>query len=166
MREIQVGGLRAQRHGVARVDDEDYPLVASRSWCLSSSPTSTVLYAVTGRRVAGKSRNIKMHHLITGAVGIDHIDGNGLNNQRANLRVATKSQNGANRGAVAGTSSQYKGVVWYKRDSCWQAAIRFENRNRHLGYFADELAAALAYDAAARSLFGEFARPNFPEGIS
>jgi hypothetical protein len=164
MREIQVGGARAKYRGIALVDDEDYGMVAQHNWSVATSPTTTVVYAIRStRRPDGSKTSQRMHHLILGQLLIDHIDMNGLNNQRANLRAATKSQNGGNRKPVAGSSSRFKGVVWYKRDSVWQAAIRVDNRNHHLGYFASEEAAARAYDAAAPKWFGEFARLNFPE---
>jgi len=62
---------------------------------------------------------------------------------------------------MQGSSSKYKGVAWHKRRGKWQAYIKIGDKIRHLGVFTDELAAARAYDIAARQHFGEFARPNF-----
>ena len=90
---------------------------------------------------------------------IDHIDHNGLNNKRSNLRICTMAQNAANRRKVKG-SSNFKGVSWHKRHQMWQAKIQ-RGKWSHLGYFNDELEAAKAYDKAAKDLWGEFAKLNF-----
>ncbi len=104
----------------------------------------------------------RLHRFLLGLTDpkiiVDHEDRNGLNNQRGNLRVATKSQNEANSCKQHGTTSRFKGVSWNKRGGKWEAQIA----HRHLGCFADEMSAALAYDTAARKHFGEFCNCNFP----
>ena len=87
---------------------------------------------------------------------IDHIDGDKLNNLIANLRLATNSQNGANRGAPADNTSGYKGVSRAKQR--WRAVISVKGRYRHLGTFGTAEEAYAAYCKAARELHGEFAR--------
>lgn len=96
---------------------------------------------------------------------IDHIDMNRANNAWANLRVATRSQNSANKPKRSGTSSRFRGVTWERSRCCWQAQIRSNNRNRIIGRFDTEEAAARAYDAAALSAHGQFARLNFPQAV-
>lgn len=91
---------------------------------------------------------------------IDHIDHNGLNNKRSNLRICTVAQNTANKRKGKG-SSDFKGVSWHKRDQIWIATIHQKRKQLHLGYFNDELEAAKAYDKAAKDLWGEFAKLNF-----
>ena len=91
---------------------------------------------------------------------IDHIDHNGLNNRRENLRICTVTQNVANKRKGKG-SSNFKGVSWHKRDQMWIATIHQKRKQLHLGYFNDELEAAKAYDKAAKDLWGEFAKLNF-----
>jgi len=91
---------------------------------------------------------------------IDHRDGNPANNRISNIRIATRSQNMCNRKAAG--VSEYLGVSWYAPSSKWRAKIVTDRRQKHLGYFDDEAAAAKAYDAAAIKFHGEFARPNFP----
>lgn len=94
----------------------------------------------------------------------DHINGNGLDNQRANLRPATRQENQRNRGVQArkNRSSKFKGVT--KTKSGWTAGINITtNRRRYLGTFRDEESAALEYDRAAIEHYGQFARPNFPQ---
>jgi len=89
---------------------------------------------------------------------VDHIDNNGLNNRRSNLRLATVTQNNANTGLRRNNKSGHKGVFWNRQMKKWQAQIRFENKCFHLGYFTDVGLAAEAYADAAQRLFGEFSR--------
>ena len=89
---------------------------------------------------------------------IDHIDGNKQNNRWVNLREATRSQNGANRGMTKKNSSGYKGVAWDEKLQKWRAAIGVNYRRIHLGLFESADQASTAYLAAARQHFGEFAR--------
>jgi AP2 domain len=105
---------------------------------------------------------ILMHILITGIrTGIDHANGNGLDNQRTNLRPAGQRLNMANiRPQATRKSSRFKGVRLLPSGK-WQARIRV-GQPVYLGVFGDEEAAARAYDAAARAAWGEFGRLNFP----
>ena len=86
-----------------------------------------------------------------------------LDNRRFNLRVASGSQNQANRPASKRSTSGYKGVSWYRNRDKWQASIQKNGKKTNLGYFSDKVEAARAYDKAALEMFGEFARLNFPE---
>lgn len=109
---------------------------------------------------------IYLHRLIAGAgpeESVDHINGDPLDNRTSNLRIATKSQNGANRGADRrrmGTSSKHKGVSWRKHRNCWGAYIHVDGKTRYLGSFKDEDDAARAYNLAARETWGPYARLN------
>jgi len=104
---------------------------------------------------------VTMHRLILGfpASQTDHWDCNGLNNCRANLRVANQSNNTANQLKRRGTS-RFKGVYWNKRDRIWRAQIGLNYGRLGLGDFHDEIEAARAYNRAALAKFGEFARLN------
>ncbi len=91
---------------------------------------------------------------------VDHVDGNGLNNTRSNLRLADSSQNGSNRGKPCNNTSGYKGVTWYKKYEKWRASIKFQKRDIFLGSFDTKEDAARAYNEAALKYHGEFARLN------
>ena len=146
---------------VALVDDGDYDLVSRFKWLAAKAPRTW--YA---RRVdygAGRKKNESMHRLILNAPPdkiVDHINGNGLDNRRENLRLATKIQNNCNTRLRRDNRSGYKGV---KRNALrWIARIRIDRKLIHLGSFATKEDAARAYDNAARQHFGEFAKLNFP----
>lgn len=91
---------------------------------------------------------------------VDHINGNGLDCRRGNLRLCTKSENQRNRRPNQNGTSGYKGVGWYKKYNCWRVRIQVNGKKQHIGYFDNEIDAATAYDNAAKQLHGEFARLN------
>ncbi len=106
-----------------------------------------------------------MYRLIMNApkgMVVDHYDGNGLNNCRANLRICTRQQNAYNSRRSGGTS-QFKGVHFEKATGKWRATITLKGEHFDLGLYDDEVEAARAYDRKAIELFGEFAYLNFPE---
>lgn len=145
----------ANGKGHAIIDEADLPLVDGHGWCLAIRRKNS--YAVA----AIESRLVYMHYLISGVLGVDHKNGNGLDNRRCNLREATTSQNEANSGPRGGSSS-FKGVYWNRNAKKWHAQVKLNYHRRHLGYFDDEAEAAQAYDVAAREAWGEFAHLNFP----
>jgi len=155
----------------ALVDDADYEMVMQYRWHAEAVKGSVTLYAQANiTKPDGKHTTIRMHVLIAGyKPRTDHIDGDGLNNQRSNLRPATYRQNNHNMRArrpnvnSARHVSQYKGVTWKESGSRWRARIVIDGKEVGLGTFISELAAAQAYDAAAREAFGEYAKTNFPK---
>jgi hypothetical protein len=147
---------------VALVDDTDYDRVSAYKWSATKTPTN--VYGIRKVRTPeGRTTSQLLHRFILGVtdpkIHVDHEDHNGLNCQRHNLRKCVRGENDGNRRKTRG-SSQYKGVSWSKSKGRWRACITIQ-RTVHLGYFTDEVQAALAYDAAARTRFGVFAKCNF-----
>lgn len=94
---------------------------------------------------------------------IDHVNGDKADNRLSNLREASRSDNGRNKGRQANNTSGYMGVSRHRR--WWLARITYNGARHELGYFKCKVAAARAYDAAAREQHGEFARLNFPNEL-
>jgi len=118
------------------------------------------------RRNASKGHIVIMHRALLGAprgMDVDHKNRNGLDNRRANLRLASRGQNMANQRKAPGGTSRYKGVCWDSDRQAWNAKIQSDRKTINLGRFANESDAANAYNAAATAFFGEFARAN--EGL-
>ena len=148
--------IELTQYKFALVDDADYDALAAVKWCAQKDGHTT--YAVRN----SEGRTVLMHRVITAApqgVQVDHINGDGLDNRRDNLRLCTHAENLRNQ-RVKPHSSKYKGVYWDARDGKWQAQIRIDGRKKNLGYFTSELDAGRAYDEAAVKYFGEFARKN------
>lgn len=140
------------------VDEADYPLVSSYWW--HANATHGTYYA----RATINSKRVLMHVFLMGekeGFAIDHKNGNGLDNRRANLRWATPSQNMMNTHGGRGRS-MYKGVSWAARQRKWMVSIFIAGKNKHLGYFDNEDDAARVYDSAALQHYGAFASLNFP----
>lgn len=138
------------------IDDEDFESVSKHKW--SAVKKGNNFYAVS--RIDGKivSAHRFLLNINDSKILIDHIDRDGLNNQKINLRFCNKSQNGANC-RPKGTSI-YLGVCWNKKNKVWKSSIGFCNKNIFIGNFFDEKEAALSYNKKAIELFGEFANIN------
>lgn len=147
--------------GEAVVDDRDYARLSRHVWTRHPKGHAQRVTTRNGRVVT-----IYMHRDILGVtdpkVQVDHRDRNKLNNRRKNLRAATNGQNQMNRAKLAAAASRFKGVTFKPRNigKPWLARISHDRRRVHLGYFATEREAAVAYNRAAAKLFGRFARLN------
>lgn len=146
----------------AIVSDEDKDLAILR-WTVFFSTTkksytpyayrkqdrkTTLIHRVVFERILERS-------LVEGEE-IDHINMNGLDNRRENLRLASHSQNGTNKKLQSNNKSGYKGVFWNTQKGKWQAKIKKDGKNNHIGFFTDKELAYKAYCEKAKELFGEF----------
>jgi len=133
----------------ALVDDEDYEELNKYNWYAFRSKLEDSYYAA--RRILlndGRSRTIFMHRIIVGVhkgKETDHVNGNGLDNQRANLRLVTGSQNQQNRKIGKNNTSGYKGVTWNKKDKLWRAVIKINGIEKYLGGYKNKLEAAMKW---------------------
>lgn len=147
----------------ATVDDEDFEWLSAWKWSVICGDRGSGPYAAM---YAKSSSAIRMHRLITGAAAgqfVDHINGDPLDNRRANLRLCTMSENNRNKRRSRNKFGEYKGVFWMTKRQTWKAMICVDRRRIHLGSSKDPVAMAHLYDRAAREHFGEFACVNFPD---
>lgn len=147
---------------VALVDDEDYTGLSQYRWYARlSHPTYYAERNVYGED--GKHTQVSMHRVIMSAgkgTEVDHVNGNGFDNRRANLRLASRVQNMRNQTRKRpGTTSRFKGVSRETNRAKWRACIQLSGKQIHLGCFRTEEEAAAAYSRAAVKYFGEFAAP-------
>lgn len=152
MKKIALGGKRG-KDKFALVDDEDYERVNSLKWYVD-----TCGYARND--TIGRCR--RMHNLVMGEKGVDHINRDKLDNRRTNLRKASQRQNTYNNSNGCYGKSQYKGVQYLERNAHrkWVALARKDGKIKIAGYFRTETEAALAYNRLAVELYGEFAYLN------
>ncbi len=150
---------------VALVDDEDYDWLAQWDWHVRWNCTCKQ-YAVahSSPRSEGHKEIIMSRFIMGARMGErgDHWDHNLLNNQRENLRVCTVEQNAANRKLPSHNTSGFKGVSWREAVHKWDVRIMANGKSTFIGLFNSKEEGALAYDAKARELHGQFACINFP----
>jgi hypothetical protein len=155
MKEIQL-----TNGGVTLVDNEDFNELKKYKWFAHREKSTTYVW----RHLNGSRKMVKIHRQILNAmdssIKIDHIDGNGLNNQRNNIRLCNDQQNSMNTKIRRDNSSGYKGVSYHAKNKKWRATINFNRRQISIGCYGNKEDAAVAYNQKAIELFGEFARPN------
>jgi hypothetical protein len=146
------------------VDAEDFEKLNTYKWYATGSANNFYTVRVLGN-VNGRKKHISMHRqIMTPALGlvVDHIDGVGLNNTKANLRIVTPAQNVYNSKKTANiTSSKYKGVSYDNQRNIFRADIGYNGHRKFLGHFDNETDAAKVYDKTAIELYGEYANLNF-----
>jgi len=150
----------------AIVDPDDYYRLSEYKW--SASRVYNKFYAVrTGTAEKGRrGKTIRMHREIVNipdGLECDHINGNSLDNRKANLRPATRQQNcWNNRKRRPKSLSKYKGVSYNSRGRPWKAMLTVGGKTKYLGSFDTQIQAAKEYDKAAKEYFGQYAKLNFP----
>jgi len=133
----------------AIVDDDDYESISRHKWYMMTNGRDYTQYACRTKKINGKKKTFWMHrvinktpdHLVT-----DHINRNGLDNRKCNLRSVTHQENMVNSKMHKKSTSEYRGVSWHSIGKCWRAAISVNNKYVHLGLFKNELDAKAAYD--------------------
>lgn len=162
MRKISVG------HGLFTIiDDEDYEKVIGHRYKWYVVSWKRINRHIISSVPAPNTETIQLHRFIMDApqhLLVDHINHDGLDNRKSNLRLCTKSQNCQNRRLRQNTKSKYKGVCeHHSGNHLWQVRIRVNGKRISLGYFESEVDAAMAYDRGALLYHKEFALLNFPE---
>lgn len=153
--------LKLTNGEITKLDDDDFEYFSRWQWHWCGRPNER--YVVRWRD--DKKGKIYLHVEIAKRAfsfkeKVDHIDGNRLNNQKENLRPASKAQNSMNRGPQSNSTTGYKGVYYSKQTMKYQAKINYYGICRHLGFFTDLEEAARAYDKAAKIFHGQFAYQN------
>lgn len=144
----------------AHIDAADAHLVEAFNWCVLIHPRRNAIYAARATRIP-KKQMFLLHRVLTEApenLQVDHMDGNGLNNRRSNLRLCSRLQNQISKGPRSDNRSGLKGVSWCSKAKKWQSEIMLHGKRKWLGYFAAPEDAHAAYADAAHELHGEFAR--------
>ena len=151
----------------AIVDPDDCDTLSRYKWYAVKG--GNTFYAVRGQwsKQSKKRLTISMHNVIIETPDgyiVDHINHNGMDNRKANLRPATQAENARNaRYPKKNTSSKYRGV-WYNRQTKkWRATISVDRKRKQIGYFTDERDAARAYDTTAKKYYGQFVVLNFTD---
>ncbi len=146
----------------ALVDNEDYEWLNQWKWLARKD--KKIYYA----QRSYKNTIILMHREIINVKFdniVDHINHNGLDNRKENLRECNYQQNRHNSTGNKNVTSVFKGVYWSKRCNKWACKIRKGEKNTHLGYYFNDVNAAKMYDYMADKLFGDFAYLNFPNEL-
>lgn len=148
---------------VALVDDDDYERVSKHKWRATWTERSSTIYATRQAQAGGVRWEMKLHRFILNAPKgfvVDHIDRNGLNCQKSNLRLCTLSQNQANRGLAKNNTTGRKGVTRQRTNNRWGAKIMVDKKDIWLGTYNSIDEASQAYAEAAKKYFGEFGSPD------
>jgi hypothetical protein len=148
----------------AIIDTDDVVRISKYNWyALKDRNTYYACRHIAKSKKNQKAKTIMMHRIITNASKntlVDHINNNGLDNRKINLRFCTNQQNGFNRIKQKNTSSQYRGVCWCNTYKRWIASIVRDKKVYRIGSYKNEIEAAEAYDKKAIELYGEFANLN------
>lgn len=154
LRPIKIEGgvayIELTRGYVATIDPSDVKLVEGYNW--TAMVEKNTAYAYRAERRGGKRFIVRMHRMLTEApsgMDVDHIDGDGLNNRRCNLRVCTESENSRNQRIRSDNTSGYKGVSWLKSRKKWISQIRADGKTIRLGSFGSAEDAYKSYCEAS-----------------
>lgn len=169
MKKIYLGGKHGSVIGnYALVSNKDYPIINNYNW-YASVGCNTIYAACNNPEIKVNIASMSMHrfvlNVIDSKIKIDHKDGNGLNNQRNNLRIATSSQNRANSRLSKNNTHGFIGIKRNNTGLGWSANVRHNKKTNWVGSFVSKEDAAYHRDLVAIKLFGDFAVLNFPNNI-
>lgn len=156
--------IKSKIYGVKgiNIDAEDFTLVNQYHWSLTKSKKNNTFYVTTQKN----NKRFSLHRLIMNFPKdkcVDHINHNGLDNRKENLRICTNKENKYNRLKPKNNTSGYKGVCFHKgkkRNKHWVAILAINKQKKYGGYFDNAKEAAIAYNKLALKHHGEFANLN------
>ena len=163
-KEMEMRRIKLTQNKFALVDDDMFDYLNKWKWY--ANKLGNAWYAQRKSKLKnGKWKTLFMHRIVlrktTKDLVLDHINHNGLDNQRANLREATHQQNLFNRKSNINSTSKYKGVSLDRHRNKWLTQISVDGKHKYLGRFDDEVEAAKTYDEAAKKYFKHYACLNF-----
>jgi hypothetical protein len=156
---------------VAIVGAEDFAWLSDRRW--HAHERGRTWYARSTIKSMGVQRTVFMHRVILEHHGydlttgeVDHINGDGLDNRKSNLQIISHAENIRKSRTQVNNKSGFRGVSWHKQDHRWQVFIEVDQVRKYVGSYRTKIAAALAYDEAAKKYFGRFAKLNLQNNQS
>lgn len=158
--------FRKNKNGVHKItlDEQALELYQKHKWTFKNTKHTSYLYRhvyVNGKKYKTNMFHRELLQCTDRKEVIDHINGDGLDNRKNNIRICTQAQNMSNqKKQIRATSSKYKGVKFDKSRNLWHARIKPNSKEIFLGRFDSEHAAAIAYNIAAKKYFGDFANIN------
>jgi hypothetical protein len=161
--ERELRAIQLTQGKVAIVDAEDYGLLSKFKWHAHERGRTWYARRAASNKTIFMHRAILEYHSYDLTSGeVDHINGDGLDNRKSNLQVISHAENIRKSRVQINNKSGFRGVSWHKGDRRWQVVIEVDNIKKYIGSFRTKIAAALAYDQAAKKYFGKFANLNLP----
>lgn len=158
--------IRIGKDRFALVDQADYDFIKDYLWYCSANKWGAYVQGFPKGQAGNNRKRVSMHRVILNApkgMCVDHINGNGLDNRRGNIRLCTPAENSYNRKLQHNSTSGHRGVYWHKASRRWRARISYARENISLGYYNNLEDAAKAYKEAAKKYYGEFCPIEKPE---
>lgn len=163
MKKIPLRNVQGRTRGYALIDDTDYKRVSRMRWHMVPRKYATYAMGSYKDGQTGKWKRIFLHRFILKArpgLVVDHINHNGLDNRRKNIRACSSSENIINSKIKKSNTSGFRGVCWDTHNKRWRAEITAKNKQIYIGIFKDKESAAKAYNSFAIKLHGKYAKIN------